>query len=52
MVTPFAPLAHAPVLLRKSSRSAGAPAPPNTRSMAAARLSSSVVAARIVACVP
>ena len=44
VVTPFAPLAHAPVLLRKSNRSDGAPAPPNTSSEAAARLSSSVTA--------
>ncbi|MNX77390.1 hypothetical protein D3C86_1089310 [compost metagenome] len=52
MVTPVGPLAQAPVLLRKSSRSAGSPTPPNTRSEAAARFPSSVVALVMEACVP
>ena len=37
VVTPFAPLVHAPVLLRKSKRSDGAPAPPNTSSASPGR---------------
>ncbi|MNP13214.1 hypothetical protein D3C76_1054840 [compost metagenome] len=45
-------LAQAPLLLRKSMRSAGAPSPPNTRAMAAARFSSRVVALVMVLWVP
>ncbi|MNR10120.1 hypothetical protein D3C85_1263550 [compost metagenome] len=38
-------VAQVPLLLRKSTRSAGAPAVPSTRASAAARLSATVVAA-------
>ncbi|MNC02861.1 hypothetical protein D3C81_830220 [compost metagenome] len=52
--TPSVPavLVQAPVLLRKSMRSAGAPAPPSTRSEAAARLSASVMASVMLEWVP
>ncbi|MCY1392692.1 hypothetical protein D9M71_75710 [compost metagenome] len=51
---PSAPalFAQTPVLWRKSRRSTGSPTPPNTRSVAAARFASSVVALVMEACVP
>ncbi|MCY1299405.1 hypothetical protein D9M70_489320 [compost metagenome] len=44
VVTPSGPLAQAPVLCRKSMRSAGSPVPPSTSRVAAARLAARVVA--------
>ena len=52
VVTPLAPLAQAPLLFRKSSRSAGSPAPPKTSRLAACRLAARVVAPVTLGWVP
>ncbi|MCY1498844.1 hypothetical protein D9M68_328410 [compost metagenome] len=52
VVTPLAPLAQVPVLCRKSTRSAGSPAPPSTSRVAAARLAARVVALVMLPWVP